>query len=192
MSQAIFARQFGSRLEASRALALPRYGYGAAEAEMVSSSLGFETALEQELMYVVSTLSTRSEQLRRAGAQPVRRTVLLGSLPGARGDRVLSDGSSAVEAVEARDLWRIPLWVGLKLAYTLLPMPILFPLARVKGLATYRLSRNRHRALGRLTESFGGDEVARGDPPDCAPSLPVPRGGVGGEVLAGAEGLRRS
>jgi flavin-dependent dehydrogenase len=60
-SQAIFARQFGSRLEASRALALPRYGFGATEAALVSSSLGFETALEQELMYVVSTLSTRSD-----------------------------------------------------------------------------------------------------------------------------------
>jgi flavin-dependent dehydrogenase len=61
VSQAIFARQFGSRLEASRALALPRYGYSLEDAELISSSLGFETALEQELMYVVSTLSTRSD-----------------------------------------------------------------------------------------------------------------------------------
>jgi flavin-dependent dehydrogenase len=60
-SQAIFARQFGDRLEASRALALPRYGFGGGEAAMLERSIGFETALEQELMYVVSTLSTRSE-----------------------------------------------------------------------------------------------------------------------------------
>lgn len=58
--------------------------------------------------------------------------------------------------MNARDLRRIPLWVGLKLAYTLLPVPALFRLARVKGLATFRLSRKRHRALRHLTESFGG------------------------------------
>ncbi|MCG8606858.1 tryptophan 7-halogenase [bacterium] len=59
--QAIFAKQFQTRLEASRALALPRYGYGGEDGEMVKTSLQFETSLEQELMYVVSTLTTRSE-----------------------------------------------------------------------------------------------------------------------------------
>jgi len=60
-NQAMFARQFQTRLEASRALALPRYGYGGQDGEMVKASIQFETALEQELMYVVSTLTTRSE-----------------------------------------------------------------------------------------------------------------------------------
>jgi len=60
-NQAIFARQFMTRLEASRALALPRYGYGGDEGEMVKNSIQFETSLEQELMYVVSTLTTRSD-----------------------------------------------------------------------------------------------------------------------------------
>jgi flavin-dependent dehydrogenase len=59
--QATFAQQFGSRLETSRALALPRYGYGGLEADLARTALGFETAIEQELMYVVSTLTTRSE-----------------------------------------------------------------------------------------------------------------------------------
>lgn len=60
-NQAIFARQYLTRLEASRALALPRYGYGGKDGEMVKTSIQFETSLEQELMYVVSTLTTRSE-----------------------------------------------------------------------------------------------------------------------------------
>jgi flavin-dependent dehydrogenase len=60
-NQTIFAKQFMTRLEASRALALPRYGYGGDEGEMVKKSIQFETSLEQELMYVVSTLTTRSE-----------------------------------------------------------------------------------------------------------------------------------
>lgn len=59
--QAIFANQFLTRLEASRALALPRYGYGGEQGEMVKTLLQFETSFEQELMYVVSTLTTRSE-----------------------------------------------------------------------------------------------------------------------------------
>jgi hypothetical protein len=61
VNQAIFSNQFLTRLEASRALALPRYGYGDDISKMVTTSLQFETSLEQELMYVVSTLTTRSE-----------------------------------------------------------------------------------------------------------------------------------
>ena len=60
-SHGIYAKQLGTRLEASRALALPRYGLGNENTEMVAYSLQFETSLEQELMYVVSTLTTRSE-----------------------------------------------------------------------------------------------------------------------------------
>ncbi len=61
INQAIFSRQFQTRLEASRALALPRYGYGDDLGKLVKTSIQFETSLEQELMYVVSTLTTRSE-----------------------------------------------------------------------------------------------------------------------------------
>jgi flavin-dependent dehydrogenase len=60
-NQAIFAQQFQMRLAASRALALPRYGYGDDESQKVRTSIQFETSFEQELMYVVSTLTTRSE-----------------------------------------------------------------------------------------------------------------------------------
>ncbi len=60
-NQAIFAQQFQMRLAASRALALPRYGYGDDESQKVQTSIQFETSFEQELMYVVSTLTTRSE-----------------------------------------------------------------------------------------------------------------------------------
>ena len=59
--QAMFANQFETRLEASRSLALPRYGYGGPEGDLVKQSISFETSLEQELMYVVSTLTTRSQ-----------------------------------------------------------------------------------------------------------------------------------
>jgi flavin-dependent dehydrogenase len=74
-NQAIFASQFGARLEASRSLALPRYGYGGSDGEKVMNSIQFESSLEQELMFVVSTLTTRSENFvsmaRNAGSQPV-------------------------------------------------------------------------------------------------------------------------
>jgi len=60
-SQAYFTRQFQTRLETSRALALPHYGCKDKEIEMVKTELQWETSLEQELMYVVSKLTTRSE-----------------------------------------------------------------------------------------------------------------------------------
>ncbi len=61
LNRKIFAKQFNTRLEASRALALPRYGFSDLEDQLVRTSIQFETSLEQELMYVVSTLTTRSE-----------------------------------------------------------------------------------------------------------------------------------
>jgi flavin-dependent dehydrogenase len=60
-SQAYFAKQFQARLETSRALALPQYGYSDRESQMIKTELQWETSMEQELMYVVSTLTTRSE-----------------------------------------------------------------------------------------------------------------------------------
>jgi len=60
-SRLFFAKQFQTRLETSRALALPHYGCEKKEIEMVKTELQWETSLEQELMYVVSKLTTRSE-----------------------------------------------------------------------------------------------------------------------------------
>ena len=60
-SQTFFARQFQSRLETSRALSLPQYGCSDQESQMIKTELQWETSMEQELMYVVSTLTTRSE-----------------------------------------------------------------------------------------------------------------------------------
>ncbi len=60
-NRAIFAKQYKARYEASRALALPRYGYGGENGELVKTSINFETLLEQELMHVVSSMTTRSE-----------------------------------------------------------------------------------------------------------------------------------
>jgi flavin-dependent dehydrogenase len=60
-SQALLTNYIARRLEVGRALALPRYGYGGDEAQMVTTAIQYETALEQELMYVVSMMTTRSE-----------------------------------------------------------------------------------------------------------------------------------
>jgi flavin-dependent dehydrogenase len=59
--QAIFARQFLGRLEVSRSLALPRYGVGEGASDVARASVQFQRSLEQELMYVVAVLTTRSE-----------------------------------------------------------------------------------------------------------------------------------
>ena len=59
--QAIFARQFLGRLELSRNLALPRYGVGEGASEVARASVQFQKSLEQELMYVVAVMTTRSE-----------------------------------------------------------------------------------------------------------------------------------
>ncbi len=60
-SQALLTSYIARRLEVGRALALPRYGYGGDEAQMVTTAIQYEAALEQELMYVVSMMTTRSE-----------------------------------------------------------------------------------------------------------------------------------
>lgn len=60
-SRALFTRHFQNRLEVSRALALPSYGYSDDAINNVRTSIKWETSLELELMHVVSTLTTRSE-----------------------------------------------------------------------------------------------------------------------------------
>jgi len=60
-NQAIFASQFRARLEVSRSLALPRYrGIGEA-ADLARQAIQFESLMEQELMYVVSVVTTRTD-----------------------------------------------------------------------------------------------------------------------------------
>lgn len=62
-NQAIFAGQLRGRIEVSRSLALPRYGFGGNASERARAVVNFESALEQELMYVVSTMTTRNENV---------------------------------------------------------------------------------------------------------------------------------
>jgi len=59
--QAIYATHFLDRLEVARSLALPRYGAGVGVSARATSAIKSETTLELELMYVVSTLTTRNE-----------------------------------------------------------------------------------------------------------------------------------
>lgn len=62
-NQAIYSGQLQGRLEVSRSLALPRYGFGGNASDRARDVVHFESALEQELMYVVSTLTTRNENV---------------------------------------------------------------------------------------------------------------------------------
>ncbi len=60
-NQAIYSSQFQGRLEVSRALALPRYrGIGEAT-DVAKQAIQFQSAIEQELMYVVSVVTTRAD-----------------------------------------------------------------------------------------------------------------------------------
>lgn len=60
-SQAIFASQLGGRLEVARALALPCYNGDQVVSDQAKSYVQSESALEQELLCVVSSLTTRSQ-----------------------------------------------------------------------------------------------------------------------------------
>ncbi len=62
-NRAIFSSQYLGRLEVARSLALPRYGFGGGASDLAKSAVQFESALEQELMYVVSTVTTRNENV---------------------------------------------------------------------------------------------------------------------------------
>ncbi len=63
-SRRIFASQCLGRLEMSRALALPRYASAGSANDLARATVQFESALEKELMYVVSTFTTRNENVR--------------------------------------------------------------------------------------------------------------------------------
>lgn len=69
----IYATQLEGRLEVARALALPQYGAIDAASGAARRTVHFESRREQELMFVVSTLTTRNENVldmvhRRDGA----------------------------------------------------------------------------------------------------------------------------
>lgn len=59
--QALFARQVEGRLEIARSLALPRYRAEGQASDLARSALQLQRSQVQELMQVVSTLTTRSE-----------------------------------------------------------------------------------------------------------------------------------
>ena len=57
----MFAAQFRDRLDVARALALLRYVTGEPLSDRAKVAIQFQRPTEQELMYVVSKLTTRSE-----------------------------------------------------------------------------------------------------------------------------------
>lgn len=59
--ESLFASQLRARLEVARALALPSYGGAPSSGDQAKTAIQFETSLEQELMFVASTLTSRSE-----------------------------------------------------------------------------------------------------------------------------------
>ncbi len=73
--QAIFASQLHGRLEVARSLALPSYGLGERGSQLAKAAIQFENSLEQELMYVVSVLTSRSsnfvEMAEKIGGQRI-------------------------------------------------------------------------------------------------------------------------
>jgi flavin-dependent dehydrogenase len=63
-SRKIYASQMTGRLEMARALALPRYTTRGTASDLARATVQFESTLERELMYVVSTMTTRNENVK--------------------------------------------------------------------------------------------------------------------------------
>ena len=61
--QRLYATQLEGRIEVSRQLALPQYESSGRSSDMARTSVRFESLFEQELMYVVSTMTTRASNL---------------------------------------------------------------------------------------------------------------------------------
>ncbi|MDJ0591389.1 MAG: NAD(P)/FAD-dependent oxidoreductase [Pleurocapsa sp. MO_226.B13] len=68
--QDFFSRQLMGRLEVSRSLALPRYQAGEQTSHLAQRSVQFESSLEQELMNVVSQMTTRSANFQNLVKEP--------------------------------------------------------------------------------------------------------------------------
>ncbi len=83
----LFSSQLLGRLEVSRALALPPYGLSSEVSRLARTSIEFEASLEQELMYVVSTLTSRSDNF----AEMAR---------GVDGQRVISNRFRVLDRIE--------------------------------------------------------------------------------------------
>lgn len=60
-NQAIYASQLRGRLEIVRSLSLPRYQGTGEATDLARQAIQFQSAMEQELMYVVSVVTTRSD-----------------------------------------------------------------------------------------------------------------------------------
>ena len=60
-NRTVFSSQFLGRLEVARSLVLPRYTSSHGVSDLAKQSIQLESSLEQELMYVVSTVTTRNE-----------------------------------------------------------------------------------------------------------------------------------
>lgn len=60
-TQAIYSGQFARRLEVSRSLALPRYRAVGEASDVAKLGFQLQSSMEQELMYVVSVVTTRSD-----------------------------------------------------------------------------------------------------------------------------------
>ena len=71
-NQALFTSQLQGRLELSRSLALPQYQSGEKASELAKSSVQLESFGEQELMDVVSIMTTRSENFQEIVADSQR------------------------------------------------------------------------------------------------------------------------
>jgi lauroyl/myristoyl acyltransferase len=61
----------------------------------------------------------------------------------------------AHKLVQARDVYRVPLWIGTKLLYAVAPVPVLFRLARAKGTVRWFNPRRRERVLARMERFYG-------------------------------------
>lgn len=59
--QEMYATQYMNRLELSRSLSLPRYGVGQAASTRATAAIAAETSIEQELISVASSMTTRNE-----------------------------------------------------------------------------------------------------------------------------------
>jgi len=59
----LFEKQLTGRIEVSRQLALPQYQSSGRASELARQTVQFESQREQELMYVVSTLTTRGDNV---------------------------------------------------------------------------------------------------------------------------------
>lgn len=59
------------------------------------------------------------------------------------------------QLVEAKDLYRIPLWTATKVLYAVTPVPLLFRLFKARGTVKWLVSKRRGKVLWRMERFFG-------------------------------------